>query len=325
MVIALGWVSLRRVRRAIRRVGGLALVRLIRRRISRVVPMLLVRSTLWWINLVLGHRCLLRWHSGTSRLSWSRCHLVWRRLPCGRSRRRWLSRSTITSGRLLLIRRRRMGLIRRRLCRRLSRSGWALLLRRLLLWNLRSTSHGRCCLIRPCSLTGRASMRRITFMSCQRTTRTCTTVHRRATSVLQDVRRRKQRLDVVLRIGQIRQINQVPVQRHMIRHALVRLAHVLEVLNGLNQAGVFVQNLLNVHRTWRRRRPTSLHRPAGTSPIARVGRLLGLLLLRVRDRHVCFFPSLRKNVKWVDFSIDSGPTIAYFRWKPSEKSYPRHD
>lgn len=143
--------------------------------------------------------------------------------------------------------------------------------------------------------------------------------------MLQDVRRRKQRLNVVLRIGQIRQINQVPVKRHVIRHTLVCLAHVLEVLNRLNQAGVFVQNLLDVHRTRRRRRPTSLHRPARTSPITLVGRLLGLLLLRVRDRHVCFFPSLRKSVKWAEFSIDSGPTIAYFRWKPSEKCYPRHD
>lgn len=318
--VPLGW-----VRRTIRRVGGLTLVRLIRRRISRVVSMLLIRSTLWGIALVLGHRRLLGRHSGTSRLAWSRCHLIRRRLPCGRSRRRWLGRSTITSGRLLLIRRRRMGLIRRRLCRRLSRSGWALLLRRLLLRNLRSTSHRRCRLIRPRSLTGRASMRRITFVPRQRTTRSRSAMHRRATAVLQDVRRRKQRLDVVLRIGQIRQINQVPVQRHVIRHTFVRLAHVLEVLNRLNQAGVFVQNLLNVHRTGRRRRPTSLHRPAGTSPIAGVRRLLRLLLLRVRDRHVCFFPSLRKTVKWVEFSIDSTTTIAYFRWKPSEKSYPRHD
>lgn len=107
--------------------------------------------------------------------------------------------------------------------------------------------------------------------------------------MLENVRRRKQRLNVMLRIGQIRQIDQVPVQRHMVGHALVRLAHVLEVLNGLDQAGVLVQNLLDVHRTGRRRdSASSLHRPTGTTAVSRIGRLLGLLLLRVRDRHVCF-------------------------------------
>lgn len=104
--------------------------------------------------------------------------------------------------------------------------------------------------------------------------------------MLEDVRGRKQRLDVMLRIGQVRQIHQVPVQRHVVRHAFVCFAHVLEVLDGLDKAGVLVQDLLDVHRTRWRRRSTPLHRSPRATPVTRIGRLLGLLLLRVSDRHV---------------------------------------
>lgn len=304
-MVALRRITLGRVWWTVRGIARLTLIRLIRRWIARVVSVLLVRATLRRIALVLGcHRCLLWRNSGATRLPWDWRPLIGCRLASRRSRWRWTSlwwssTTTITSGRLLLIRRRRrMGLTCGRLPsgRRLSR--WTLLLlrrRRLLLlirgWPLRSsTSNGSCrLLIGACRLTG---MRRVTrFVTGQRTTRRSsrrTAMHWRATAVLEDVRGRKQRLDVVLRIGQIRQIDQIPVQRHVVRHALVRLAHVLEVLDGLDQARVLVQDFLDVHRARRWRRPSTLHRSPGATPIALVGRLLGLLLLRVRDRHVCF-------------------------------------
>lgn len=193
-----------------------------------------------------------------------------------------------------------------------------------------STANGSCrLLIGSCRLT---RMRRVAgFVTGQRTTRSSRStrrnaMHWRTTAVLEDVWRRKQRLDVVLWIGQIRQINQVPMQRYMVRHALVGLAHILEVLDGLDQARVLVQNLLDVHRTRWRRWPSTLHRSAGPTPVTLIGRLLGLLLLRVRDRHVCFPSEAKKKCQiLVATSIDSGPKIPYFRWKLSEICYPRHD
>lgn len=112
-------------------------------------------------------------------------------------------------------------------------------------------------------------------------------MHQWTTAMLKHVRRRQKRLDVMLRIRQIRQIHQIPVQRHVVRHALVRFAHVLEVLDGLDESRVLIQNLLDVHRAWRRS-TTAVHWTTGTAAIARIWRLLRLLLLGVCDRHVCF-------------------------------------
>lgn len=81
----------------------------------------------------------------------------------------------------------------------------------------------------------------------------------------------------MLRIGQVGQVDQIPVQRYMVRHALVRFAHVLKVLDGLDQAGVLVQDFLDVHRTGRRSLAT-VHWPTGTTPVARIRWLLRLLL-----------------------------------------------
>lgn len=336
-MIALWRITLGRVWWTVRRIAWLTLIRLIRRRIARIVSMLLVRAALWRIALVLGcHRRLLRRNSGTTRLPWNGrpligCRLTGRRSRRWRTRLRWSSSTTITSGRLLLIRRRRlMGLACGRLSRGLSRRTLLLLRRRWLLllvrgWPLRSNGSRRL-LIGPCRLSRMGGISR--FVPRQRPTRSSRStrrnaMHWRTTAVLKDVRRRKQRLDIVLRIGQIRQINQVPVQRHMVRHTLVRLAHVLEVLDGLDQPRVLVQNLLDVHRTRRRRWPSTLHRSPGATPIALVGRLLGLLLLRVSDRHVCFL--LAKGKKVSNSSIDSGSANPYFRGKSTEISYSRQD
>lgn len=292
----------------------MTLIRLIWRRISRVVSMLLIGSPLRRIALVLGWhlRCLLllRRNSGTSRpslgLPRNGRSLVGWRLTGGRCRRRRDLRcpSAVTSGRRrLLVGWRRMGLACGRRTRRWLTSGRTLLLlllrRRLLLVRRRTlrrsnTSDGSRWLIRTAgSLSRLTGVSRIAgVMAGQRTgwssgTSRRDAVHWRTATVLEDVRRRKKRLDVVLRIGQVRQIDQIAVQRHVVRHALVRLAHVLEVLDGLDEAGVLVQDLLDVHRTRRRRRSPPLHRSPGATPVARVRRLLGLLLLRVSDRHVC--------------------------------------
>lgn len=72
-MVALGRIALRRVGRSVRGIAGLTLIRLIWRRISRVVSMLLVRSPLRRIALILGRHLwsllLLRRNSGTSRPS----------------------------------------------------------------------------------------------------------------------------------------------------------------------------------------------------------------------------------------------------------------
>lgn len=203
-----------------------------------------------------------------------------------------------------------MGLACGRSCRGLSGGallllGWRWLLR-VGWWSLGwgTTSNGSRRLIRAGSLSRLTGVSGITgFVTGQRTGRSSWTSRRDAmhwwtATMLEDVRGRKQRLDVVLRIGQVRQIDQVPVQRHVVRHALVRFAHVLEVLDGLDKAGILVQDLLDVHRTRRRRRSSPLHRSPGAAPVTRIGRLLGLLLLRVSDRHVCFLPSSSKSVKF---------------------------
>lgn len=204
----------------------MTLIRLIRRRISRIVSMLLIRSTLRRIALALrrhlGRLLLLRRNSRTStrtaRLPWDGWSLVGRCLTGGRSRRRGYLRcsSAITSGRrrLLLIGWRRMGLACGWSCRRLPRGTLLLLLlrRRRLLVRGRTlrrsaTPNGSGRLIRTCSLSRLTGVSRITrFVTGQGTgwssgTSRRNAVHWWTTAVLEDVRRRKQRLDIVLWIG----------------------------------------------------------------------------------------------------------------------------
>lgn len=111
-------------------------------------------------------------------------------------------------------------------------------------------------------------------------------MHWRTTTVLQYMGRRQQSLNVMLRIRQIGQVYQIPVQCNVIGHTLVRFAHILEVLNSLDQSGVFIQYFLDVHRT-RRRALAPIHRTSGSTSVPRIRGLLRLLL-RVGDRHVCF-------------------------------------
>jgi hypothetical protein len=71
---------------------------------------------------------------------------------------------------------------------------------------------------------------------------------------------RQQLRHVLCWVSELRKINEITMKRLMIRHTLDRLSHVLKVLDRLDQAAIFVENLLNV--CWTRwRRPWSAKKP----------------------------------------------------------------
>lgn len=53
-------------------------------------------------------------------------------------------------------------------------------------------------------------------------------------------------------VGQLRQINEIAVERLVVAHAFDSLAHILVVLDRLDQAAIFIENLLDLCRTRRR-------------------------------------------------------------------------
>lgn len=99
--------------------------------------------------------------------------------------------------------------------------------------------------------------------------------------------------------GKLGQVHEIPVQRLMILHAFVVLAVGLILLNGLDEATVFVEHLLDVRRIGRLRlwwagrvRRTILHlsvllaRRRNRRHMSRLIRLLRTgLLLSISDTH----------------------------------------
>lgn len=55
-------------------------------------------------------------------------------------------------------------------------------------------------------------------------------------------------------VGKLSEINEISMKRLMVGHAFVGFSHALKLLNCLDEAAVFVENLLDLRRAGRRRR-----------------------------------------------------------------------
>uniref|UniRef100_A0A182QBZ7 Uncharacterized protein n=1 Tax=Anopheles farauti TaxID=69004 RepID=A0A182QBZ7_9DIPT len=108
------------------------------------------------------------------------------------------------------------------------------------------------------------------------------TVNHPALAALVHRQHRPARRYVLLRIGQVGQVDEVPVQRHLVRHALASLARELKLLYRLNQARILVQYLLDVHRA--RRRALSPVWGIASASTTRIRHLLSLLLGEMGDQ-----------------------------------------
>lgn len=121
--------------------------------------------------------------------------------------------------------------------------------------------------------------------------------------LLQDVRRRQNLSDILGGVGQLRQVDQIAVQRLVVGHALVQLADVLVLLDRLDEPAVLVEYFLNLRRASRRhtgRAAVGRHDAVALLLLIHRRRMLwrrllsSLLLRSVRDRH---FPLCRYQSK----------------------------